>query len=316
MFLAIVKNHTAGDPMNAAIKCTNLKRREISEKFKEQGLEISMHIVKQLLKKHGFVKRKMKKAATMKETENRNEQFERIQELRAEYEAAGNPIISIDVKKKEEIGNFYRDGQVYCTEAIEVYDHDFTSFSEGVIIPHGIYDLRMNAGYITLGNSKDTSEFNCECIKDWWITHGQFNYPNASSILALADGGGSNSSRHYIFKEDLQKLADEIGVEIRMAHYPPYTSKYNPIEHRLFCHVTRACEGVVFSNMEIVQKLVENTSTSKGLKVFSAIKDKVFQTGRKFSKGFKENMTIAFDEFLGQWNYRAIPSAEKSEVIF
>jgi hypothetical protein len=142
IFLEIVKNHTAGDPMNADLKWTNLKRREISEEFKARGMDISMHVVKQLLKKHGFVKRKMKKTATMKETENRNEQFERIQELRAEYEAAGNPIISIDVKKKEEIGNFYRDGQVYCTEAVEVYDHDFTSFSEGVVIPHGIYDIR------------------------------------------------------------------------------------------------------------------------------------------------------------------------------
>jgi len=140
------------------------------------------------------------------------------------------------------------------------------------------------------------------------MNYGRINYPSATSILALADGGGSNSSRHYIFKEDLQKLADEIGVEIRMAHYPPYTSKYNPIEHRLFCHVTRACEGVVFSSMDVVNDLINKTSTSKGLKVFSTIKDKVFKTGRKFSEGFKENMQIIFDDFLGKWNYRAIPS--------
>ena len=310
-----MKDHTAGDPMNAAIKWTNLKRREISEAFALRELNVTMHVVKQLLNKHGYVKRKMKKTATMKEAENRNEQFERINELRIEYEGTGNPIISIDVKKKEETGNFYRAGQCYCTEAMEVYDHDFKSFSEGVIIPHGIYDIRMNIGYVTLGNSKDTSEFCCECINDWWLNHGRANYPSAESILILADGGGSNSSRHYIFKEDLQKLADKIGVEIRMAHYPPYTSKYNPIEHRLFCHVTRACEGTVFSNIEVVQGLVEKTSTTKGLKVFSVIKDKVFETGRKVAEGFKDNMRIVFDDFLGAWNYKAIPCAKESEVI-
>ena len=148
------------------------------------------------------------------------------------------------------------------------------------------------------------------------MKYGRINYPNASSILVLADGGGSNSSRHYLFKEDLQNLVDEIGVEIRIAHYPPYTSKYNPIEHRLFCHVTRACEGVVFSSMEIVNDLINKTTTSKGLKVFSSIKDKVFEKGRKYSEGFKENMQIIFDEFLGKWNYRAIPSTKNSEVIF
>jgi hypothetical protein len=193
---------------------------------------------------------------------------------------------------------------------IEVFDHDFKSFSSGTIIPHGIYDTKRNEGYITLGNSKDTSEFCCECIKDWWMNYGKIYYPKASSILVLADGGGSNSSRHYIFKEDLQNLVNEIGIEIRMAHYPPYTSKYNPIEHRLFCHITRACEGVVFSSMEVVNELIGKTSTSKGLKVFSAIKGKVFQTGRKITEGFKENMNIIFDDFLGKWNYRAVPSTK------
>jgi len=252
----------------------------------------------------------------MKETKNRNEQFEKIEKLREEYNKSENPIISIDVKKKEMIGNFYRDGKVHCIEVIDANDHDFKSFSDGVIIPHGIYDLKRNEGYMTLGNSRDTSEFCCECLKDWWMKYGRINYPNASSILALADGGGSNSSRHYIFKEDLQKLVDEIGVEIRMAHYPPYTSKYNPIEHRLFCHVTRACQGVVFSSMEIVNELMSKASTSKGLKVISSIKDKLFEKGRKYAEDFKENMQIIFDDFLGQWNYRVIPSAKNYGVIF
>ena len=126
----------------------------------------------------------------------------------------------------------------------------------------------------------------------------------------MADGGGSNSSRHYIFKEDLQKLSNEIGIEIRMAHYPPYTSKYNPIEHRLFCHISSACKGVVFSSIDVVKSLVDKTSTSTGLKVFSTIKHKVYATGRKVAEKFKERMKIVFDHYLGKWNYRAIPKVK------
>lgn len=312
VFLEILKDHTAGSPMNEEIKWTNLTRVDISKAFKEKGMNISVHVVKQLLKKYKFVQRKMQKTVTMKETENRNEQFEKISTLREEYAKSENPIISMDVKKKEPIGNFYRDGKTYGTESVKVFDHDFNSFAEGVIIPHGIYDIKRNEGYITLGISKDTSEFCCECIKDWWVNYGKSNYPSADRILILADGGGSNSSRHYIFKEDLQNLVNEIGIEIRIAHYPPYTSKYNPIEHRLFCHVTKACKGVVFSSVEVVKNLVDKTTTSKGLKVFSTIKDKIYATARKASESFREKMPIIFDDYLDKWNYRAIPQKIES----
>ena len=181
-----------------------------------------------------------------------------------------------------------------------------------MVIPHGIYDLKRNEGYITLGTSKDTSEFCCENIRDWWVSYGKSQYPNASSILILANGGGSNSSRHYIFKEDLQNLVNEIGIEIRIAHYPPYTSKYNPIEHRLFCHITRACKGVVFNSVDVVKNLIDKTKTSTGLKVFTSIKNKVYATGRKASEFFRINMPIIFDKHLGQLNYRAIPESQIS----
>jgi DDE family transposase len=188
-----------------------------------------------------------------------------------------------------------------------VNDHDFVSSAEGVVNPYGIYDIKRNEGYMMLGTSKDTSEFACDCIKDWWERYGKSFYPEATSLLILADGGGSNSSRYYIFKEDLQKLANEIGIEIRMAHYPPYTSKYNPIEHRMFCHVTRACSKAVFTSVEMVKGLMEKTSTSTGLKVFASITEKVYKTARKVSAGFKENMPIIADNYLSQWNYRAVP---------
>ena len=225
----------------------------------------------------------------------------------ANYRAAGNPIVSMDTKKKEHLGNFYRAGHLYTREELQTYDHDFTSFAAGVIIPHSLYDLDLNIGYIQLGTSHDTSEFACDSFRHWWYTYGQQNYPHATSILVLCDGGGSNSSRHYIFKADLQALADELGIEIRIAHYPPYCSKWNPIEHRLFPHVTRACQGVVFTFVELVKALMEKTHTKTGLVAFVHIIEKVYQTGRKVAADFRENMRIVFDDLLPQWNYRAIP---------
>jgi len=246
----------------------------------------------------------------MKKVEHRNEQFENIARLKKDYQKSGNPIISMDTKKKEYLGNFYRDGRLYTTEEVRTFDHDFNSFSEGIIIPHGIYDLKKNKGYMYLGKSHDTSAFACDNLRDWWFKHGQYDYPDATSILLLCDGGGSNSSGHYIFKEDLQRLVNDIGVEIRVAHYPPYASKYNPIEHRLFPHVTRACQGVIFKNTELVRALIAKTTTTKGLRVIVNIVDKVYQTGRQAAQEFKQDLPIVFDDFLPKWNYRTVPNVE------
>ena len=197
---------------------------------------------------------------------------------------------------------------LYTKETLKVYDHDFPHLAKGKIIPHGIYDLQKNNALINIGTSSDTSKFACDSIKKWWLDQGQYDYPNATSILILSDSGGSNSYRHYVFKEDLQKLVNEIGIEIRMAHYPPYSSKWNPIEHRLFSHVTRALQGVIFSSYDLVKELIENTQTKTGLKVKANIIHQFYETGIKVTDGFKENMKIKFDDYLGKWNYRAVPS--------
>ena len=244
----------------------------------------------------------------MKKGKHRNEQFENIARLRKDYKASGNPIISMDTKKKEYLGNFYRDGRLYTQAEVRTFDHDFNSFAQGLVIPHGIYDLKQNKGYINLGKSHDTSAFACDNLRSWWFNHGRYDYPLATSILLLCDGGGSNSSLHYVFKEDLQKLANDIGIEIKVAHYPPYASKYNPIEHRLFPHVTRACQGVIFKSTELVRSLIARTTTTKGLTVVVNIIEKVYQTGRQAAKEFKQNLPIVFDDFLPKWNYRAIPN--------
>jgi hypothetical protein len=161
---------------------------------------------------------------------------------------------------------------------------------------------------VNLGTSHDTGEFACDSIERWWQEKGRALYPRARSILLLCDGGGSNSASQYLFKEDLQGLVDRLGIEIRVAHYPPYCSKYNPIEHRLFPHLTRACQGVIFESVVLVRELMEKASTSTGLRVTVDILEKVYQTGRKYAAGFKEGMKIVFDEILPKWNYRAVPS--------
>lgn len=167
----------------------------------EKGLLISVTVVKKLLKKHCFVKRKAFKNKPIGSSKNSNEQFENITKLKKQYLMAGNPVISVYTKKKELLGNLYRDGHLYSTGTIEVYDHDFPYLADGIIIPHTIYDLKYNKAYVNIGVSKDTSEFACDSIKLWWVSYGQFEYPNCTSILMLADGGGSKSSRHYIFKK-------------------------------------------------------------------------------------------------------------------
>ncbi len=309
-FLEVLRHHTAGDPMDEKVRWTNLTLGEIVAALREDHhIQLSQWVVRKLLKKHGYRRRKAQKRTTMKEAiKHRNAQFENITQLKADYQAAGNPIVSMDTKKKENLGNFYRDGQLYTLDVLNTYDHDFNSFAEGVIIPHSFYDVQRNIGYIQLGNSHDTSEFACDSFRHWWYNHGRRHYPHATSILVLCDGGGSNRSRHYLFKYDLQHLADEMGIEIRIAHYPPYCSKYNPIEHRLFPHVTRDCQGVIFTRIELVQELMENTHTSTGLKAFVHVIDKVYATGRKVAADFKHNMRILFDTFLPEWNYRAVPA--------
>jgi hypothetical protein len=314
VFLILLKDHTAGDPMDETRKWTNLTCAKIGSLLAEKGFKVSRNIVRKLLKKNDYVKRKALKKKAAGGHVNRNAQFERIAELRALYTAAGNPILSVDSKKKEQIGNLFREGKVYTTETVEVFDHDFPSLAEGVAVPHTLYDMERNEAYVNIGTSRDTSEFSCDSIRHWWYAYGILYYPLATSILMLMDGGGSNSSRHYIFKQDLQALVEEIGIEIRIAHYPPYTSKWNPIEHQVFPHITRELSGMILTSHLFMKELIENTTTKAGLKVFACIFNRVYETGRKVVEGFKESMRIVFDKHLGQWNYVAIPESTISEV--
>jgi hypothetical protein len=237
---------------------------------------------------------------------NRNEQFENIERVKSEFLERGEPVISMDTKKKELMGEFSRPrDSLYGTEAQVSLDHDFESQATGKAIPHGLYDEKHKRGYITIGTSRETSEFICDNIKKWWLTVGMVLYPLARMLLILCDGGGSNSSRHYIFKEDLVRLASEIGLDIRIAHYPPYCSKWNSIEHKLFPHVSNALRGANFRSVEQLSESIKRTKTKTGLKVDVDINDKVYERGRKVKEDFKETMAIQFDDYLPNWNYTA-----------
>jgi hypothetical protein len=296
--------------MREGVLWTNLSLRELSRRLAAMGTPASRQVVRRLLKKMKVGRRTARKKKTMGHHPDRNAQFETIAKLREEYQAAGDPAISIDTKKKELLGDFHRPGATHTSETVEVFDHDFPSFADGKLIPHGVYDLANNHAAIHLNTSHDTGEFCCDSIALWWNSHGRAAYPKAQRLLILCDGGGSNSATQYLFKEDLQKLANRLGLELRVAHYPPYCSKHNPIEHRVFPHVTRACQGVIFRSVEIAKQFIERAQTSRGLSVTVGIIDKVYETGRQYAKGFKENLKIVFDDFLPKWNYRAMPQAE------
>jgi Rhodopirellula transposase DDE domain len=294
--------------MRQGVLWTNLSRREISRRLGSMGTPASRHVVRKLLKKHGLGTRKASKKKSMGAHPDRNAQFENIGRLKAKYLAQGEPVLSIDTKKKELIGNFAREGQTHTQAQVQTLDHDFPSAGQGKLIPHGLYDLARNEGYMHLNTSTETSELCCDSIAHWWEQHGCKHYPDAKRLLVLCDGGGSNASNRHVFKQALEHLADRLGLEIRIAHYPPYCSKHNPIEHRLFAHVTRACQGVTFHTVEIARQFMEKTKTTTGLKVTAEVLGGVYVKGKKVAADFLANMRIVFDAHLPRWNYRAVPA--------
>jgi hypothetical protein len=306
----IIQDRTAGDPMRVDVTWTDLTPTEIAGHLHDEfHTTIAPRIVRRILGALDFGLRKIAKVVPGKETPDRNQQFLRIAELKDEFFAAGNPVISMDTKKKEFLGNLYRAGRVYVRQVIRAFDHDFPSWAKGVIIPHGFYDVARNEGYLHLGLSRDTSQFACDSLRLYWEQDGSRLYPEARELLLLCDGGGSNGSRTHIFKQDMQQMVNELGLPIRVAHYPAYCSKFNPIERRLFCHVTRACQGVLFDTLATVRSLMEKTSTQAGLSVTVRVIEKMYETGRKAAKAFKQNMPVLFDDLLPKWNYRIIPQA-------
>ena len=294
---------TAGDPDDEDVAWTDFSPRQIADLMTKMGTPVSAPVVRDWLEDQGLGLHKIVKDLAGGEHPDRNAQFERILDYQVEYFDADNPVFSIDTKAKEHLGELYRQGRVRTQRAFRAFDHDFPRWATGVVIPHGIYDLTRHCGHLNLGLSHDTSAFACDSFRWYWKRIGQRCYPAATSILWLCDGGGSNSATQYLFKQDLQNLVNEIGIEIRVAHYPSYCSKYNPIERRFFPHVGRACQGRLFDTLETVVHLMRKTSTTTGLWATVNVIRRAYETGRQVAADFKENMTILFDDILPKWNY-------------
>ena len=307
IFREIVEFDIAGLPQDADTKWLRLAPSEIQRIFSEQyHIEVSPYIVRQIIEAEGFTRRKPLKSMAMANCEMRDEQFNNIEQQRRYCEEHGIPIFSVDTKKKELLGPYRRDnGTAYSTEPIKVYDHDYSTFSNGKMVPYGIYDVGRNTGYMTFGVSHDTAEFACECFAQQWEQHLRHIYPSAKTILILCDGGGSNNARSWLFKWWLMKLAKKIGVNIRIAHYPPYCSKWNPIEHRLFSQISNAWSGAVINTIEEASELASRATTKTGLAVFTSINRRIYETKKERDPLFESECArhIVKDEILPKWNY-------------
>lgn len=307
IFREIVEFDIAGLPQDANTQWLRLTPQQIRCIFAEQyHIDISLYTVRQIIKAEGYTRRKPLKTNAMADSQERDEQFDKIAQQLKECEQNGNPVFSIDTKKKELLGNFRRDnGTAYTKEAVRVNDHDYSTFANGKMVPHGIYDVNKNTGYMTFGLDHDTAEFACDCFAQQWEQRIRHIYPNAKIILMLCDGGGSNNARSWLWKWSLIQLAKKLGINIRVAHYPPYCSKWNPIEHRLFSQISRTWSGAVFNTVEEASELASRTRTKTGLAVFTSINRRTYETKKVRDPLFQSECDshIVKDDCLPKWNY-------------
>ena len=305
----IIDPHTAGLPQDEDVIWVSLNKTQIQNELAKAGYVISRYHVTQILDFLGLKERSFRKDIPMRDVKDRNEQFENIASTRKSLEEVGIPIISVDTKKKELLGNFKRDGKALSNGTLKSFDHDFATFGNGTVVPHGIYDVAKNIGYMTMGISHDTSKFVCDNIKRVWDQYLKEQYPDAHTIAILCDGGGSNSSSHRIVKQDLMDLANRLNMRLLVMHYPPYCSKFNPIEHRLFSQITRSWNGAPLMSVEDAAKRATMTTTKTGLKVYADINNKTYDIKRQVDESYKKRLSwqVVFSQTLPKWNYLIKP---------
>lgn len=310
---------TAGSPVDEKLLWTNRSPRDIAEEVAVAGYEVSPDTVRKILTEDLELHiRQAEKDEPAGAYRARDEQFEHLAQLRARFARQGWPVVSIDTKHKELLGNFHRSGAAYTSGHVRVWDHDFATFGDGRLVPYGVYDLAANEGFVLLSRGADTSEMACDAIDRWWRTLGQQHWWHAPKLLVLCDCGGANGYRHWRFKEDLKHLAIRLGRTIQVAHYPPHCSKYNPIEHRLFCHLSRSLRGVVLKTMAVARRFMERTTTATGLQVLIETTRKLYRKGRQASRWFLETVPVTFARALPELNYTLTPQPTpiNLEVIF
>jgi len=309
----IIDGNTYGDPSKELHWIsTSLSVRKISSILeKDYSIVISHVKVSQLLKDMGYskqVNQKMEQVGVP--SPNRDEQFEFINHTAHEYLEHGEPVISVDTKKKENVGNFKNAGAEYrkLKEPRRVLDHDFPIPELGKVAPYGVYVLNSNTGFINLGTSHDTSEFAVTGISCWWYSIGKNVFPTAKRIYITCDGGGSNGYRSRNWKYELQRFANDTGLEIMVSHYPPGTSKWNRIEHRMFCYISKNWQGKPLIDIETIISLISNTTTEKGLTITCRLDENVYETGHKITDEELAQINIFPSDTLGIWNYIIKPN--------
>ena len=305
----LVESGTRGDPMSP-IRWTCKSTSVLAAELRRQGFEVSSVKVGQLLKQDGYSLQANRKTIEGNQHPDRNAQFEFIAKRIAVVQRKGQPAVSIDTKKKEIVGNYKNSGRTYRKQKnpVKVETHDF---AKKKAVPYGVYDIGRNEAGVSVGISSDTAEFAVASIRRWWNKLGKKRYRETTRVLITADCGGSNSPRTRLWRVELQKLANETGMIIELCHFPPGTSKWNKIEHRLFCHITRNWQGVPLETYEFVVNLIGQTKTSTGLEVHAWLDESDYIKGRKVSEAELHEVVIKRNSFHGEWNYEIHPNKKQ-----
>ena len=299
---------TLGDPC-APLLYISKSLRQLSHALGEKGHKISHVSVGELLKDMGYTLQANSKTLAGTDHPDRDAQFDHINKKVLAFQVENQPVISLDCKKHELIGNYKNNGREYHPKEtpVKVKDHDFMDKELGKAIPYGIYDLSKNEGFVNVGNDRDTSVFAVESIRIWWNRMGKECYPDAEKLLITADGGGSNGYRRRAWKTELAKFATETGLRITVCHFPTGTSKWNKIEHRMFSHITMNWRGRPLVTMDVIVNLISNTTTTTGLKVECISDKRAYPKGIKITDEELNSVNIIRDEFCGNWNYCILP---------
>jgi len=310
--LSLLDGVTAGDPMSPLL-WTTLTPEHLAVELCEQGFAVHASTVRRMLKAMGFTLQANRKSQEGADHPDRNAQFEHIASVTGAALAAKEPVISVDTKKKELIGNYKNAGKELRSSGrpILVSTHDFPDEQAGKAVPYGVYDIARDEGYVSVGVSGDTAQFSVASIRAWWKHLGKKRYPDARTLTITADAGGSNSYRTRLWKTELQRLADQTGLQIRVLHYPPGTSKWNKVEHRLFSYISINWRAKPLVSRQVVIDLIAATTTSTGLKVYARLDENTYPTKIKVTDEQLAAVQIKGDHFHPEWNYTIIPSLEK-----
>lgn len=305
---SLLEPYTLGDPMRP-LKWTCKSTENLALELKRQGYVVSARTVSSILKDLGYSLQANQKRHEGKGHPDRNAQFEYINTMVEAFQSRGSPVISVDAKKKELVGNYKNAGREWEKKGKpqEVEAYDFIDPDKGKVTPYGVYDTTLNVGWVSVGTDHDTAQFAASSISNWWSNMGEAAYPEAKELLILADGGGSNGSRNRLWKKSLQEFADREGIKIAMCHFPPGTSKWNKIEHRMFCHITQNWRGKPLITHEVIVKLIGATVTRAGLKIKAQLDEAKYPTGQKVSDSEMEALAIETADFHGEWNYLISP---------